>query len=407
MMENKQKKRILINTNHFYPEIFRVNDVAFDLAARGHEVTVITCIPNYPKGKTFPGYGLTKRRREMVRGVDVIRVPVIPRGKGGGLRLMFNYLSYLVSATLRVLVLVRQKRFDCILVHETSPVTVGIPAAIVKMCQRIPMYFWVLDLWPESLTAAGGIRNKAVLGFFTALTRWLYGKSDKILISSEGFRQSICDKGDFGHKLLHFPNWCEDELAVSTGNSQVPPLPAGFRVMYAGNIGEAQDFESVMQAVLALRDTGVRWLLVGDGRKREWVQRFVTENGLDDIVLMLGQQPMEMMPAFFAQADVLMLSLKNELIFNLTVPAKLQAYMAVGKPVIAMLNGEGAEIVRKSGCGYAVPAGDHKALAAMVKEMAGKGEMLVKMGEKGRDFYNKNYRKDIVLDKLHDIVERQ
>ena len=404
-MTKPAKKRILINTNHFYPEVFRVNDVAFDLAARGHEVTVITCIPNYPQGTTFPGYGLLKRRREMVRGVDVIRVPVIPRGKGGGLRLMLNYMSYLVSATLRVLLLVVQKRFDCIVVHETSPVTVGIPAAIVKMCQRIPMYFWVLDLWPESLTAAGGINNKAVLGFFTRLTRWLYGKSDKILISSEGFRRSICEKGDFGQKLVHFPNWCEDELTASAGKGQIPPLPAGFRIMYAGNIGEAQDFEAVMQAALALRGTDVRWLLVGDGRKREWVERFVGEHGLADNVLLLGHHPMEMMPGFFAQADIMLLSLKDELIFNLTVPAKLQTYMALGKPVIAMLNGEGAEIVRLSGCGYAVAAGDHMALAAKVRELAGRKGELAALGAKGREYYERNYSKERVLGKLHGIIE--
>ena len=135
--------RVLIVTNHFFPEVFRVNDVAFELAKQGHEVTVITSIPNYPQGHFFAGYGIFKKRREKVRGVDVIRVPVIPRGKGGGGRLFLNYLSYLVCASLRACCLALQKRFDRVFVHETSPVTVGIPAVIVKWWQKIPLYFWL------------------------------------------------------------------------------------------------------------------------------------------------------------------------------------------------------------------------------------------------------------------------
>lgn len=408
-MEQFSKKRILINTNHFYPEVFRVNDVAFDLAAQGHDVTIITCIPNYPEGRTYKGYGLFKRRRENVRGVDVIRVPVITRGDGGGLRLMLNYLSYLITATLRVLVLILQKRFDCILVHETSPITVGIPAAIVKMLQRIPMYFWVLDLWPESLTAAGGVKNKAVLGVFTAITRWLYKKSDKILISSKGFRSSICEKGDFNGKLVYFPNWGEDELVNPTKSQtekvSIPALPQGLRIMYAGNIGEAQNFDAIMEAALLLKGSDIRWLLVGDGRKREWIENFIKEHGLEDNVFLLGRYPLEMMPAFFNKADILLVSLKDVFIFNNTVPAKLQAYMASGKPVLAMINGEGASIVEEAGCGFTVHAGDYKELARIVQEKIYGNTQLTEMGLKGKDFYMHNFSKEIVFNRLYNIIE--
>lgn len=404
-------KRILINTNHFYPEVFRVNDVAFHLAQRGHKVTVITCIPNYPEGKTFPGYGLFKRQREVVNGVDVIRVPVIPRGDGGSATMLFlNYLSYLISATLRVLLLVFQKRFDCILVHETSPVTVGVPAAIVKILQRIPMYFWVLDLWPESLSAAGGINNKAILGLFNSLTRWLYKKSTKILISSKGFRSSICKKGDFDDKIIYFPNWGEDaltEVKSPPADFKLPDLPKGFRIMYAGNIGEAQNFEDIMQAALLLKDSDVRWLLVGDGRKREWVEKFVADNALSDSVFLLGRHPIETMPMFFAEADILFVSLKNEYIFNNTVPAKLQAYMAFGKPILAMINGEGAEIVKDANCGFSVPAGDYKALSETIKDKVIGNAQLSALGKNGRNYYYKNYSKDIVLSRLNNMIEEE
>lgn len=402
-------KKILIVTNHFYPEVFRVNDVAFDLVTKGHDVTVVTSVPNYPEGKTFPGYGIFKRHRELVNGVDIIRVPVITRGNNR-FRLVLNYLTYLFSASVRVLALVVRKRFDCVLVHQTSPVTVGIPAAFASMAQRIPMYFWVLDLWPESLTAAGGVKNKFILGAFAKLTRWLYKKSTKILISSKGFRDSICGKGDFADKLVYFPNWADDDLIMMYGmphGIELPPMPDGFRIMYAGNIGEAQNFECVMEAAKRLKDTDIKWLLVGDGRKRSWVEESVEKNGLSDNVKLLGRFPIEAMPEFFAQADILLVSLKDEFIFNNTVPAKLQAYMASGKPVLAFINGEGATIVKEASCGFAVPAGDVDALVTTINKKIRHCSDLQTLGANGKNYCNRNFRKDMVLRKLYNLLDNQ
>ncbi len=400
-------KKILIVTNHFYPEVFRINDVAFDLAAKGFDVTVVTSVPDYPEGRTFPGYGVFKRRREMVNGVDVIRVPVVTRGNNK-FRLILNYLSFLISAVARASVLVVQKRFDCVVVHQTSPVTVGIPAAIVSMMQRIPMYFWVLDLWPESLTAAGGIRNKFILGIFARLTQWLYRKSTKILISSKGFSKSICEKGNFADKLVYFPNWADDELITPQPmpeGIELPSMPEGFRIMYAGNIGEAQNFECIMDAAKRLKGTDVRWLLVGDGRKRGWVNEFVDKNELHNNVKLLGQFPIGAMPALFAQADILLVSLKDEFIFNNTVPAKLQAYMASGKPVLAFINGEGATIVDDANCGFVVPAGDVDALVTTINEKIRKCSILPSLGENGKKYCELNFKKDKVLSKLYALLD--
>ncbi len=400
-------KKILIVTNHFYPEVFRINDVAFDLAAKGFDVTVVTSVPDYPEGRTFPGYGVFKRRREMVNGVDVIRVPVVTRGNNK-FRLILNYLSFLISAVARASVLVVQKRFDCVVVHQTSPVTVGIPAAIISVMQRIPMYFWVLDLWPESLTAAGGIRNKFILGIFARLTQWLYRKSTKILISSKGFSKSICEKGNFADKLVYFPNWADDELITPQPmpeGIELPSMPKGFRIMYAGNIGEAQNFECIMDAANRLKGTDVRWLLVGDGRKRGWVNEFVEKNELHDNVKLLGQFPIGAMPALFAQADILLVSLKDEFIFNNTVPAKLQAYMASGKPVLAFINGEGATIVKDANCGFVVPAGDVDALVTTINEKIRKCSNLPSLGENGKKYCELNFKKDKVLSKLYALLD--
>ena len=399
-------QKILICTNHFYPETFRVNDLAFGLAERGYDVTVLTAIPDYPKGKYYDGYGIFRRRCETVRGVKVIRGFIIPRGNGGALRLMLNYLSFLISSIFISLYLGLFRRFDRVFVHETSPVMIGIPAVIVKKLRRIPLLFWVLDLWPESLQAAGGVNNKRVLGAFDRLTRWIYKNSDKILISSQSFEQAILSKGDFQRKIVYFPNWADAAMEVSTGY-QLPQLPAGFIVMFAGNMGEAQDFEHIMEAARMLSARkDVHFVFLGDGRKLPWTQNFVRENHLEETVHLLGRHPVEAMPSFFACASVMLIALKDNAIFNLTVPAKLQAYMSTGKPILAMMNGEGPRIVADADCGRSVPAGNASMLANVVLEMAAMDEsQLAQMGSKGKAYQQEHFNLDKSMAHLEALLQ--
>ena len=402
-------KRILLISPHFHPNDFKCNDVAFELARKGYDVTVLTDIPNYPKGKFFDGYGYFRKRREVINGVKVIRTAVSPRGNGGAVMLALNYLSYAFTACLRAIFMGLFSRWDVILVHQLSPVTVGLPAVIIKKMQKkARLLFWVLDLWPESLQVAGGINNKYVLGAFEWVAKLCYRNSDKILISSRGFKKSICEKGDFAEKIVYFPNWAEDSLTASS-DYVLPELPDGFKVMFAGNIGEAQDFEHTLEAAQILKDRGrndIHFVLVGDGRKREWVEKHLWDNQLQDIVHWVGRHPLEAMGKFFEQADVLYFALKDSLIFNLTCPAKVQAYMSAGKPVLAMINGEGASIVEEAGCGVSVPAGDSTALADAVCEMVAmdKDELDV-MGARGRAYCKKNFSFRENVDKLVAMFE--
>ena len=398
---------ILLISPHFHPNNFKCNDVAFKLAKQGHDVTVLTDIPNYPKGKFLDSYGYFRKRRETINGVKVIRTGVIPRGNGSGKMLALNYVSFLFTAVFRALWMGFFRRYDTIIVHQLSPVTVGIPAVIIKKMQRkANLLFWVLDLWPESLQVAGGINNKRILSAFEWVAKLCYRNSDKILISSKGFKKSICEKGDFVDKIVYFPNWAEESL---TGNADyvLPELPSGFKVMFAGNIGEAQDFDHTMEAAKILKERGekdVHFILVGDGRKRTWVEKYIAENKLQDIVHWVGRHPMESMGKFFASADVLYFALKDCVIFNLTCPAKLQAYMSAGKPVLAMINGDGAEIVREAKCGLAVPAGDSEALADAICKMAAMSSAeLEEMGINGKGYCEENFTLEknmIVLDEL-------
>ncbi|WP_047446022.1 glycosyltransferase family 4 protein [Alistipes sp. ZOR0009] len=400
-----KKKNILIVTPHFYPEDFKVNDIAFDLQKRGFGVSVVTCIPNYPQGKFFSGYSLFKKRREAINGVSVYRVAVIPRGNGSGVMLGLNYLSYLITATLTCLFLGLRHRYSHVFVHETSPVTVGLPAILVKKIQRIPLFFWVLDLWPESIVAASGLKNKFILNKIDRLVKFIYRSSNLILISSKGFQKSILEKGDFRDKIVYFPNWAEDIFVKPIGNVELPSFPKGFNVMFAGNIGEAQNFEVVMQAaLLTKRHKDIHYCIVGDGRKRSWVEEFVKRNELEDTVHLYGRYPISHMPAFFDKADVMLLPLKDEPIFALTVPAKLQAYMASSKAVVGLIAGEGANIISEAKCGFCVEPSNFEKLAEVILQASilSKDELKT-MGNNGRIYYDSTFMKDSLLSKLEQL----
>lgn len=395
--------RILLITNHFFPEEFRCNDLAFELRRRGYKVTVLTAIPDYPKGMFHKGYGLFRKRIETVNGVIVYRSFIIPRGKGGGLRLMLNYGSSLVAQCWDAFWMGLFGRYDYVLVHETSPVMVGVPGAIVAKMMRIPMDFWVLDLWPESLQDAGGINNPKILGFFKRLTTWIYKYSSHILMSSRGFKDSICEKGDFEKKLVYFPNWADVALTEDS-SYELPIMPDGFRVMFAGNIGEAQDMDHLMEAALELKEEkDIHFCIVGDGRKRPWVEEYIKENRLETTVHLLGRHPIEAMPAFFDIADVMLVTLKDSRIFNRTAPAKIQAYMNAGKPLAAMMNGEGPSVIADAQCGLSVAAGDYKAYAELIKKMRDMDRCeLSKMGASGKQYCSENFS----FEKSVETIER-
>ncbi len=396
--------KLLIITPHFYPENFKVNDMAFELQRRGHTVSVMTPIPDYPEGKYYKGYGIFKRRHEYVNGVEVHRSLIIPRHTGSSKWLALNYLSYTFFATLKSIWLGLTKKYDAIIVHEPSPVFVGIPAVIIKKIQKIPLHFWVLDLWPESLTAAGGITSKWILSPFEKLTKWIYSNCDTIMIGSKGFEKSICHKGNFKHKIVFFPNWVEDVLETPS-DIEVPELPKGFNIVSAGNMGDAQDLTSVMDTALMLKGHNINFNFVGDGRKREYVEQFAHDNGISSNVLCYGKYPMEAMPSFFKQADLLFFALKDSPIFALTVPSRLQAFMSSGKPVVAMINGEGASTIQEAECGWSVPASSPEALAELLIELSQSNqEILLKKGINGKSYSQEHYNFSSCIDHLETII---
>ncbi|MFA4903606.1 MAG: glycosyltransferase family 4 protein [Desulfobaccales bacterium] len=400
---------LLIITNHFWPENFRINDLALGLIKNGHRVTVLTGVPDYPEGKFFPGYGIFKRRQENYQGIKIRRVPRVPRGQGGKLRLTLSFLSFALCGCL-LAPMYFPRSFDLILVFETSPVTVGLPALVLKRLRNIPIMFWVQDLWPESLSATGAVSSSLLLGLVGLLVQLIYRGSDLMLAQSRAFFPSIEKYGGSREKIVYLPNTAEDFYRPVQVEAKAPErslLPRGFILMFAGNIGAAQDFETILSAAEVLKDQrDLHWVILGDGRRRAWVEDQVGIRGLGNTVHLLGRHPPETMPRFFALADALLVTLKKEPIFALTIPAKVQSYLACSKPVIASLDGEGARVVQEADAGLAGPAGDSAALADNVLAMYHLPTSKRRaMGLRGRGYFERHFERQMLLDRLEKLMQ--
>ncbi|SCY91428.1 glycosyltransferase family 4 protein [Desulfoluna spongiiphila] len=401
--------KILIVTQYFWPENFRINDLAVGLKEKGHDVTVFTGLPNYPSGSFFKGYGFFKKKyREKYKGVDVYRVPLFPRGSGKGWELVLNYLSYAFIASILGPLYFR-KRFDAIFVFEVSPITVGIPAIVLKKIFKAPILFWVLDLWPESISSAGTIKSGNIINLVRILVRFIYKQCDKILVSSKGFIPSIFQIDSREDLISYFPNFIENVNSIESDapeDKYAQPLPSGFRIMYAGNIGYAQSFPTILAAAEILKKyKDIHWIIIGDGRMGEWVNKQVYELGLTETVHLMGAYPQEAMPYYFDKSDVMLVSLRSEPNFALTVPGKIQSYLACGKPVIASIDGEGAELILEAGAGIACPAEDVYALVESILAMYHCDPSVLKdMGERGKRFCELNFDRDVLIERLEQLL---
>jgi colanic acid biosynthesis glycosyl transferase WcaI len=394
--------RLLVVTQYFWPENFRINDLVKEFTCKGHEVTVLTGWPNYPDGAIFEAFRQDPQQYAAFSGARVVRVPLFTRG-GGGLRLIFNYLSFALSASLLGWWKLRGQEFDVVLVYEPSPITVGIPGVVMRAIKRAPMAFWVLDLWPETLKAVGVVKSELLLGWIGKLVTFIYRRCDLIVAQSKSFIPQIRRYAGEDRRIEYFPNWAESVFDADgvVPATEVSSGTGAFTVMFAGNIGDAQDFPAILAAAESLNDRiDIRWLIVGDGRMAGWVAQEIEARNLGRSVQLLGRHPLERMPAFFRHADALLMSLKDEPIFAMTIPGKLQSYLASGIPVIAMLNGEGAALLSDAGAGLACAAGDHAGLAQAVLTMAGmaKSEREA-MGERGRELYVREFQREHLLER--------
>ena len=398
--------KILVITNHYWPEEFKITELAENLVHKGHDVTVMSGIPNYPAGKFFPGYGLFRKRQEERNGVTIYRMPLIPRGSGRRRMLTLNYLSSAASFCVHSLWHGR-KKFDAIFVFNTSPATIGLPALVIRKLYKSPVVMWVLDLWPESISATAAIRKPVILNSIRRLMKSIYKRCDKILISSRGFENSIQAIGGYEGEYVYFPNWIDQPDSHDIDASQLPDLPEGFKIVFTGNVGAAQDFETVLESAEQLRHhRDLHWIIVGDGRKSQWLAEQVQHRGLENCFHLLGRFPVAAMPYFQSQADAFLLPLRDAPIFSLTVPRKLQAYLAAGKPVIASIAGEGADLVNDANAGVTCKPQSPALLTDAVKKLlAMPPAARAQLGANGQDYCHEHFRPETVFARLDEVLE--
>lgn len=402
--------KLLILSQYFWPEEFRINDLAEELLKRGHDVTVLTGKPNYPGGKIFKGYKFWGIKKENYKGVNIIRVPLIPRKDGKKINLILNYISYVFFSCCYVLF--NRTKYDASLTFATSPITQVFAGILHRKLYGSRTYIWVQDLWPESVVAVGEIKKGTAYNILNSMVKWIYKRCDKILVQSEGFYDSIIDKGVSPNVIEYIPNWAEDlysSSALPDTKKYSEIIPKGFIVMFAGNIGEAQDFDSIISAAILVkeRNRNIKWVIIGDGRKRKEIEEKINIYSLEDVFFLLGRYPSTEMPHFFIHADAMLISLKKEDIFSMTIPSKLQAYMAASKPVMSMLDGIANDVIRKSECGFIANAGDYHSLVNNVIEASNlpKGKLQEK-AQNGKLYYDLIFEKNMIVDKLCDCIDQ-
>ena len=398
--------KVLIVTQYFWPENFIINDIALGLKEKGHNVEILTGKPNYPSGKLYVGYTNFNKNIEYWNDIKIYRSLIIPRRCGKGVSLFLNYISFVFFATMRILFI--RNKFDKILVFEPSPITVGIPAIFAKLKFKAPIYFWVQDLWPASLSAAGGVKSKKIISVINWLTLIIYNNSVKILVQSKAFIPYIVNQKVDINKLIYFPNTTDKSYIYKNPDSHIlSTLPNGFKIMFAGNIGEAQSFDTLLLTAKMLKEEGilVYWIILGDGRLKEYVKNKIIEFELQDNFILLGSFPSDKMSDYFSCANVLLASLKRDPIFSLTIPSKIQSYLATGKPIITNIDGEGSRIVEEAKAGFTSKAEDPIDLKLAIKKAIElPHDELVQLGKNGRKYFEKEFERDQLIEKLELIL---
>lgn len=404
----KKKSHILVTSQYFYPEEFRINDICTEWIKRGYKVTVLTGIPNYPYGKYFKGYGLFKRRSEQYNGMNIIRIPLIPRGKNS-LMMILNYISFVVSGFFWQSF--TKLKADLVFIFEVSPMTQALPGVWYAKRRKIPCFLYVQDLWPENVEIITGISNKLIINSIGRMVDKIYKSCDKIFTTSKSFSASINGRGVNNSKIVFWPQYAED-IFVPNVLEPIKEIsnPRALNAIFAGNIGKAQGLELLPQVAKRLKELGhqkkIIFNIVGDGRYKAELIEVVNELHVEEYFNFIPRQPKERIPAFFSNCNIGILCLTDNPIFEMTIPAKLQTYLASGLPVIASAAGEVDRIIRISKSGTCVNPGD---INAFCEEIIAFSNMDVKKiksyAENARNYYLENFNKLDLLNTMDVFIQ--
>lgn len=398
--------KILIITQYFYPEEFKINDIAKFLVQSDHDVSVLTSVPNYPQGKIYDGYTMFNKRFETIDGIKIYRAPTIPRRKGS-ISLILNYISFVI-ASLYYSRKIRKNNYDLILGNQLSPITSMMAGIYLKRRNNIPMVLWVLDLWPESFYGNFNFRFKFVDRLIKKLSSFIYSNTDHFLVSSRSFENEIRKKINRSVKFDFFPNWAEDIFFKNSLPLYPISLPTkGFNIVFAGNIGDSQGFEDLIDILKMDHNKEVNWILVGDGRKKEWIFEQKQKFGLNNLYLH-DRVDTKYIPSLYQKADALFLTLKNTPVFANTLPGKFQGYLSSGKPILGNVSGEGKKLIEDYGIGYVNEPGNPKSLmenTLKISKLAPKE--LQEIETKSKNLLENTFNKNKIFISLQTILNNQ
>jgi glycosyltransferase involved in cell wall biosynthesis len=401
--------RALIVTQYFWPESFYINDVVATLVKNGVEVDVLTGKPNYPEGKVFQGYTAGGLHKETWCGCNIVRVPLVPRGQNSAWRLAANYLSFVLSGSLFGPWLLREQKYDVVFAYGVSPILQTIPALLLGRIKGCKVISWVQDLWPESLKATGYIHNRHVLDAISTLVSWIYRRTDLLLVQSQAFIAPVKRLAPMT-PVAYQPNSVDAIFTLPPFDTvalpDIPVLDTGFPVVFAGNVGAAQAVEVIIESATRLADhPEIRFVVIGQGSRWEWMKEQAKSRGLRNLHLP-GRFPINTMPGLLRKAGALIVTLTDDPIFAQTIPNKIQAYMAVGRPIVACLNGEGARVVTEAGAGISVPSGDTDRLVAAVLQLFEMTpEQRAEMGVSGRQYFLDHFEHEKLMQRLFKHLE--
>jgi glycosyltransferase involved in cell wall biosynthesis len=392
--------KILLVCQYFYPEQFRVNDICFALVKNGYEVTVLTGLPNYPSGTIDKKYRWFKKRKEMINGATVIRSSLIGRGKSTKRRLVLNYLSFVIAASIKALYM--KKNFDLILVYQLSPVTMAIPGILLKKITKKPLIIYCHDLWPESLVARGILDDSRVYHFVLKISQWIYKSADEIFTSSKMFEQYFKEVIGIEKEVKYLPVYAESLFEnIESQERQSDET----NLVFAGNISEMQSIETIIFAANILKnESNILFHIVGDGSSKSKCEALSKELGLKNVIFH-GKYPVTEMPRFYSMADAFLVTLKANKVISYTLPNKVQSYMAAGKPIIGAIDGETNLVIKEADCGLCVNAEDSEGLARVIKQFVCDKDKHQYYGENAKKYYDNNFSKKIYIMKINALLQ--
>lgn len=389
--------RVLVVCQYYYPEPFSITSICEELVKHGHEVTVVTGLPNYPMGKIYDGYRGGKKRDEVINGVNVHRCFTVGR-RSGPIWRFINYYSYMFSSTCYVTHL--KEKFDAVFVNQLSPVMMAKAGIKYKKKNGTKMLMYCLDLWPESLVTGGIKRNSPIYKMYHRVSKTNYRQADKIFITSKSFSDYFSD--EFGiNNTEYLPQYAENvfkpEMCRKAPNDTVD-------LMFAGNVGVAQGVDTIIRAAALTKDIpNLRWHIVGDGSELDNCKKLADELSVESVIFH-GRKPIGEMPHFYAMADVMIVSLSRDSVSVKTLPGKVQSYLAAGKPIIAVADGETRRVIEEAECGYCSEPENPEQLAENVRTLIKCGDISVKVYN-AINYYNNNFTKEIFMQHLITALE--